>query len=71
MTDSPARPTPEAPQEVGVAVKCRTCGQRKAPRGRSVPMEMYLCDHECPGYREEPYPGYLWPGETREEFGYP
>jgi len=58
--------------EVGVAVTCTVCGLRKKPMGRSAPLEMAnsLCDHECPGYNAEPYPGDLWPGETREEFGY-
>ena len=57
---------------VGVAVECTVCGLRKKPVGRSAPMEMAnsLCDHECPGYRQDPKPGELWPGETREEFGY-
>jgi hypothetical protein len=22
-----------------------------------------LCDDDCPGYREDPQPGHLWPGE--------
>lgn len=57
-------------QVVGYAVTCTTCGHRKAPRGRSVPPQMYLCDTDCPGYGELPYPGDLWPGETAEEFGY-
>lgn len=59
------------PRKVGVAVTCRTCGQRKAPVGRSVPLMMYLCDHECQGYREEPRAGSLWPGESEADFGYP
>lgn len=44
---------------------CRRCGRRKAPVGRSVPLPMAgsLCDDECPGYREEPQPGHLWPNE--------
>lgn len=60
------------PKEVGIAVTCTVCGLRKKPRGRSAPMEMAnsLCDHECPGYNQPPEPGELWPGETREEFGY-
>ncbi len=29
-----------------------------------------LCDHECPGYLEDPLPGTLWPGESEEDFGY-
>ncbi len=45
--------------------QCAACGQRKAPRGRSVPMEASngYCDHECPGYGLIPMPGHLWPGE--------
>jgi len=30
-----------------------------------------LCDHECPGYRLDPKPGSLWPGERKSDFGYP
>lgn len=57
----------------GIAVDCQTCGLRKSPVGRSVPLPMAnsLCDFECPGYREEPRPGSLWPGELASEFGYP
>jgi len=29
-----------------------------------------LCDFDCPGYYEEPVAGDLWPGETREKFGF-
>jgi hypothetical protein len=29
------------------------------------------CTDECPGYRQPPYAGSLWPGETEAEFGYP
>jgi hypothetical protein len=29
-----------------------------------------LCNSNCPGYRNDPKPGDLWPGETEEEFGY-
>lgn len=59
--------------KIGIAVQCLTCGLRKKPIGRSAPLEMAngLCDDECPGYREEPRPGSLWPGETEEEFGFP
>lgn len=59
-------------EDVGVAVNCTVCGMRKKPIGRSAAMEMAasLCDDDCPGYREEPYPGQLWPGETREQFGF-
>lgn len=58
--------------EVGVSVECTVCHRRKKPRGRSAPLEMAnsLCDHECTGYDQPPEPGFLWPGETREQFGY-
>jgi len=49
------------------------CGQRKAPIGRSispVTADSY-CNYECEGYRKEPYPGSLFPGETEEDFGFP
>jgi hypothetical protein len=57
--------------KVGIAVTCVVCGLRKKPVGRSAPLEMALCDHECPGYRQEPLAGVLWPGETEQDFGYP
>lgn len=59
-------------RNVGEAVTCTVCGLTKKPRGRSAPLEMAgsLCDRDCPGYYEPPAPGDLWPGETREEFGY-
>ncbi len=58
--------------EIGVAVECTMCGLRKKPVGRDAPVAMAgsLCDHECFGYSKDPHPGSLWPGETREEFGY-
>lgn len=45
--------------------ECATCGRRKSPVGRSVPMEAAngYCDWECPGYAQEPRAGHLWPGE--------
>jgi len=45
--------------------ECSVCRMRKKPLGRSAPLEMAnsLCDHECPGYRQDPKPGHLWPGE--------
>jgi hypothetical protein len=57
--------------EVGVAVYCMVCGKRKKPIGRSAPLEMAnsLCDHECPGYRTPPEPGWLWPGEKDDLLG--
>ena len=59
-------------EDIGVDVDCAVCGMRKKPIGRSAPLEMAnsMCDDDCPGYRQDPYPGQLWPGETREEFGY-
>ena len=57
-------------EQVGVAVYCTVCHLRKKPRGRSAPIGLDMCDSECPGYYEYPNPGELWPGETREEFGY-
>jgi hypothetical protein len=59
-------------ENVGVAVECVVCHRRKKPVGRSAPDAMAgsLCDSECPGYYEDPRPGQLWPGETREEFGF-
>jgi hypothetical protein len=57
---------------VGAAVRCTVCGRTKKPVGRSAPLAMAngLCDDDCEGYRLEPFPGQLWPGETCEEFGY-
>jgi hypothetical protein len=45
------------------AVDCRVCGRTKAPVGRSVPVELPMCDDDCPGYRSAPLPSSLWPGE--------
>lgn len=50
---------------VGKAVYCTTCELRKKPIGRDS-RDNGLCDQECPGYREEPYPDTLWPGEESE-----
>ena len=58
------------PNKRGVAVECAVCGHRKSPVGRSVPFGMYMCDDDCAGYRIEPWPGSLWPGESEAEFGY-
>jgi hypothetical protein len=55
---------------IGVSVTCTVCHKRKKPLGRSAPRGAFLCDHECPGYYQEPKPGELWSGETRDEFGY-
>lgn len=59
------------PKKRGIRVRCAVCAMTKKPIGRSEPMGMRFCDDDCPGYREEPYPGSLWPGETETEFGYP
>lgn len=59
------------PVRVGVEVRCATCGQVKQPVGRSAALADYGCNDDCPGYREEPRPGSLWPGERSDEFGYP
>lgn len=63
----------ETKTKVGIAVYCATCGLRKKPIGRDAPMAMAtsLCDHECSGYRQNPRPGGLWPGEKEVDFGYP
>jgi hypothetical protein len=55
---------------VGVAVTCTVCGDRKKPIGRSAPLQMTFCDDDCPGYRQPPYSGSLWPGESEQDFGY-
>ena len=49
--------------------KCTVCGMHKAPRGRSVPMEMSsgYCPYECSGNALDPRPGHLWPGEIARE----
>lgn len=60
-----------SPTKVGVAITCRICGNYKAPRGRSAPMESSYCDFECEGYYAKPQVGSLWWGETDADFGYP
>lgn len=49
--------------EPAVRVECSECGRDKAPVGRSVPLEMRMCDDECIGYRMDPKPDCRWPGE--------
>lgn len=61
---------------VGVVVICGTCGDQKAPHGRSASGLRQYCqplwqDEGCAGYYDDPKPGCLWPGETSEDFGYP
>ncbi len=56
---------------VGEAVECRTCGNRKAPRGRcSGALEASLCNDDCVGYGLPPKVGGLHPGESAADFGY-
>ena len=57
-------------ERVGVLVTCATCGDMKKPIGRSGPLGSSYCDDYCPGYRQPPYVGSLWPGESESEFGY-
>lgn len=61
----------ETPTRIGIRVVCATCGRTKTPIGRSSPLTASYCNDECSGYRQPPFPGSLWPGETSEEFGYP
>ncbi len=51
--------------ECEAAPECHVCHMRKPPLGRDVAAEMAngMCDRDCPGYREDPQPGHLWPGE--------
>ena len=59
-------PYPNCTVACEAAVTCTTCGKRKAPRGRSVPMEAansYCHMMDCTGYFDEPKAGHLWPGE--------
>lgn len=58
---------------IGVIVTCLTCKRMKKPIGRDAPPAAAnaYCDRECLGYRQAPYPGSLWPGETEADFGYP
>ena len=56
---------------IGIAVTCTECQRHKKPLGRDAPPNSELCSYDCPGYRSEPFPGSLWPGETEYEFGYP
>jgi protein gp37 len=60
-------------ETIGQSVNCTVCGRRKQPSGRSAPMDTAgsMCDSDCTGYRAEPFPGQLWPGETMGDFGYP
>lgn len=57
--------------KVGVIVRCAVCGHMKKPIGRDVALSAHYCDDDCTGYRQPPYPGSLWPGESESDFGYP
>lgn len=45
--------------------RCLTCHKTKPPRGRDVGVIAAngYCGHDCPGFREEPLSGHLWPEE--------
>ena len=52
------------------AFNCLHCGLRKAPFGRSVPMQLSLCNaDECSYYYDPPEPDCRWPGEETCEIG--
>lgn len=56
----------------GCEPECATCHRTKKPVGRyGGAYEQGLCNDECEGYRKEPTPCDMWPGESREDFGYP
>ena len=59
------------PYKIGIAVICELCGKTKQPIGRSAPIGLSLCNEECKGYNEFPYPGELWTDESEQDFGYP
>lgn len=42
---------------------CAVCGLPKKPIGRDTLVSGY-CDSDCPGYRQDPQPGHLWPDEA-------
>ena len=44
-------------------VYCVVCFARKCPAGRDPGLHGSFCDHDCSGYRLDPQPGHLWPGE--------
>lgn len=63
---------------VGREVRCKNCGKRKSPIGRSIAPIMaasycrppYPGEEICPGYDEEPYSGWLFQNEKwSESFG--
>ena len=52
---------------MNIIVTCVVCGRRKKPVGRSAPVGSGLCDHDCEGYCQKPFPGTLWPDESPQE----
>lgn len=50
---------------------CKTCQRAKKPLGRDASVDADLCDRDCPGWFSDPFPKDLWPGERREDFGFP
>ncbi len=56
---------------IGIKVHCTICHQQKQPRGRSASPLIYFCNHDCPGYLQDPQVGDLWPGESEADFGHP
>lgn len=67
--------TREDEGHIGVIVFCAKCNNRKAPYGRSIPLEIGsisgMCmEQYCTGYWNAPMPTQLWQGETCKEFGY-
>lgn len=57
--------TDDCTEKCRTPVTCATCQRRKKPIGRDVAPAANgdLCASECTGYREDPYPPHLWPGE--------
>lgn len=70
---SPAVRAPREPEatKMGIRVFCTVCDLTKKPIGRAGPLGAEYCTDACRGYRMEPFPGSLWPGETDAEFGFP
>lgn len=60
----------DKPTKRGVRVTCAVCNHMKQPIGRDGG-PVHYCDWECPGYRQPPHVGSLWPGETGVDFGFP
>jgi recombinational DNA repair protein (RecF pathway) len=50
-----------------MGVKCAICGRTKKPIGRDS-RDNGLCEYECEGYLQEPYPSAHWDSELKDEF---